>query len=108
MRHSRNRLRPEGCAPSYPLQRHPEHSDLGALTRGTISMSTQDAIQLPDAEPRDRGAHLSPPMAGSSRGVLVVLAATVGMAMGFGGLGLITVFMGPIEADLQWSRSDMS
>jgi MFS family permease len=40
--------------------------------------------------------------------MLVVLAATVGMAMGFGGLGLITVFMGPIEADLQWSRSDMS
>ena len=71
-------------------------------------MSTQDAIQLPDTEPRDRGAHLSPPMAGSSRGVLVVLAATVGMAMGFGGLGLITVFMGPIEADLQWSRSDTS
>jgi len=37
-----------------------------------------------------------------------VLAATAAMAMGFGGLGLITVFMGPIEADLQWSRSDTS
>src|SRR5262245_24386574 len=43
-----------------------------------------------------------------SRGVLVVLAATVAMAMGFGGLGLITVFMGPMEADLGWSRSDTS
>jgi MFS family permease len=48
-------------------------------------------------------------LAGSSgRGVLVVLAATVTMAMGFGGLGLITVFMGPMEADLGWSRSDTS
>jgi MFS family permease len=37
-----------------------------------------------------------------------VLAATVTMAMGFGGLGLITVLMGPIEADLGWSRSDTS
>jgi MFS family permease len=37
-----------------------------------------------------------------------VLAATVAMAMGFGGLGLITVFMGPMEADLGWSRSDTS
>src|SRR5215204_532185 len=48
-------------------------------------------------------------LAGSStRGVLAVLAATVVMAMGFGGLGLITVFMGPMEADLGWSRSDTS
>src|SRR5262245_1253600 len=44
----------------------------------------------------------------NSRGILVVLAATVAMAMGFGGLGLITVFMGPMEADLGWSRSDTS
>jgi MFS family permease len=48
-------------------------------------------------------------LAGSSgRGVLVVLATTVAMAMGFGGLGLITVFMAPMEADLGWSRSDTS
>src|SRR5215213_6799414 len=48
-------------------------------------------------------------LAGSSaRGVMVVLAATVAMAMGFGGLGLITVFMGPMEADLGWSRSHTS
>jgi MFS family permease len=44
----------------------------------------------------------------SGRGALVVLAATVAMAMGFGGLGLITVFMGPMEADLGWSRSETS
>lgn len=37
-----------------------------------------------------------------------MLAATVAMAMGFGGLGLITVFMAPMEADLGWSRSDTS
>src|SRR5215204_5379299 len=43
-----------------------------------------------------------------SHGALAVLAATVAMAMGFGGLGLITVFMGPMEADLGWSRSDTS
>jgi MFS family permease len=48
-------------------------------------------------------------LAGSNgRGALVVLATTVAMAMGFGGLGLITVFMGPTEADLGWSRSDTS
>jgi MFS family permease len=44
----------------------------------------------------------------SARGSLVVLAATTAMAMGFGGLGLITVFMAPMEADLGWSRSDTS
>src|SRR5215470_2594038 len=44
----------------------------------------------------------------SGRGALVVLAATVTMAIGFGGLGLITVFMGPMEADLGWWRSDKS
>ena len=37
-----------------------------------------------------------------------MLAATVAMAMGFGGLGLITVFMSPMEADFGWSRSDTS
>ena len=71
-------------------------------------MSTQNTIQLTDAAPRDRGAHLSSAMTESGRGTLVVLAATVAMAMGFGGLGLITVFMGPIETDLGWSRSDTS
>ncbi len=44
----------------------------------------------------------------SSRGALVVLAATLAMAAGFGGLGLITVFMGPMESDLGWSRSQTS
>src|SRR5262249_37701910 len=44
----------------------------------------------------------------SAGGLLVALAATIAMAMGFGGLGLVTVFMRPMEADLGWSRSDMS
>jgi MFS family permease len=60
-------------------------------------MSTQSAIRLTNATAKE-----------SRRGALVVLAATVAMAMGFGGLGLITVFMGPMEADLGWSRSDTS
>lgn len=47
-------------------------------------------------------------IADSRRGALVVIAATLTMAMGFGGLGLITVFMRPMEADLGWSRSDTS
>src|ERR1044071_6661564 len=42
------------------------------------------------------------------RGTIVVVAATLVVAMGFGGLGLITVFMGPMEAELGWSRSDTS
>lgn len=47
--------------------------------------------------------------AGSNfHGALVVLAATVTMAVGFGGLGLITVFMGPMEAELGWSRAETS
>ena len=46
--------------------------------------------------------------AAGHRGTLVVIAATLVMAMGFGGLGLITVFMGPMEAELGWSRSDTS
>ena len=42
------------------------------------------------------------------RGTLVVVAATLVVAMGFGGLGLITVFMRPMETELGWSRSDTS
>src|SRR5258707_12546614 len=42
------------------------------------------------------------------RGALVVLAATLVMAMGFGGLGLVSVFMAPMEADLGWTRSNTS
>ena len=71
-------------------------------------MSTQDTIHFTDAEPWKGAARRSSAITASRRGVLVVLAATVTMAMGFGGLGLITVFMGPIEADLGWSRSATS
>lgn len=45
---------------------------------------------------------------GKFRGASVVLAATLAMAMGFGGLGLITVFMAPMEVDLGWTRSQTS
>ncbi len=69
-------------------------------------MRIQNRIQSTDAEPRDRAAHHS--SAASGRGSLVVLAAAVAMAVGFGGLGLITVFMAPMEVDLGWSRSDTS
>src|SRR5262249_28310556 len=71
-------------------------------------MSTQDTIQFTDAGPSKRGAHRSSAITENSRGALVALAATVAMAMGFGGLGLITVFMGPMESDLGWSRADTS
>jgi MFS family permease len=67
-------------------------------------MSTQSTIQLNHGKLLDREATTR----SSGHGVLVVLAATVAMAMGFGGLGLITVFMRPMEADLGWSRSDTS
>jgi MFS family permease len=63
-------------------------------------MSTGLTIMTPGNHPL--------PAASPNPGALVVLAATVAMAMGFGGLGLITVFMGPIEGDLGWSRSDTS
>jgi MFS family permease len=53
-----------------------------------------------------------PPVARSAiaghRGMLVVLAATLVMEMGFGGLGLVSVFMAPMEADLGWTRSNTS
>jgi len=62
-------------------------------------MSMQNIVPLTNA---------GPAMTETSRGALVVSAATVAMAMGFGGLGLITVFMSPIEADLGWTRSDTS
>ena len=83
-------------------------SNPGAMTRKAIPMNIQNTIQSTDAAPWEGGAHRRSAISGSSRGGLVVVAATATMAMGFGGLGLITVFMGPMEADLGWSRSDMS
>src|SRR6476646_3989032 len=66
------------------------------------------ALDRLNREPALHGRHQTPSRRGGRRGVLVVLAATVAMAMGFGGLGLIGVFMGPMEADLGWSRADTS
>jgi len=71
-------------------------------------MSAHDATELTAMALGSGEAHHCLPEGSSGRGALVVLAATVGMAVGFGGLGLITVFMGPMEADLGWSRSDTS
>lgn len=66
-------------------------------------MSILSSVQSTDAESSDHGN-----LRASKRGSLVVLAATVAMATGFGGLGLITVFMAPMEVDLGWSRSQTS
>src|SRR5215475_13630746 len=71
-------------------------------------MSAQHTNELTAMGLGPRATHHCLPVGSCGRGALVVLAATVGMAMGFGGLGLISVFMGPMEADLGWSRSDTS
>src|SRR5689334_1210125 len=71
-------------------------------------MSAQHTRRLSSTALGSRDAHRCAPAAGSRGGILVVLAATVAMATGFGGLGLITVFMAPMESDLGWSRSDTS
>ena len=43
-----------------------------------------------------------------SRGILVVVGGTVAMALGFGSLALISVFMRPLETEFGWSRADTS
>src|SRR5215216_3718658 len=75
---------------------------------GLNPMSTQHTDELTGMALGSRDAHRCLSVGSSIRGIPVVLAATVAMAMGFGGLGLITVFMDPMEADLGWSRSDTS
>src|SRR5258708_5383600 len=40
------------------------------------------------------------------RGTLVGLAAPLVVAMGFGGPGLVSLFIAPMEADLGWTRSN--
>lgn len=42
------------------------------------------------------------------RALLTVVGATVGMALGFGSLSLISVFMQPLEAAFGWSRAEVS
>jgi MFS family permease len=71
-------------------------------------MSMKNTIRVSDAGPWEGTARQRSETTGRRRGTLVVLAATTAMAMGFGGLGLVTVFMGPMETDLGWSRSDAS
>lgn len=45
------------------------------------------------------------PFSGS---ILVIVGATVAMALGFGGLALTSVFMRPLEAEFGWSRAEIS
>src|SRR5262244_3656492 len=73
-----------------------------------MPMSAHDATELTAMALGSGEAHHCLPEGSSGRGALVVPNPTVGMAVGFGGLGLMTVFMGPMEADLGWSRSDTS
>jgi MFS family permease len=61
--------------------------------------TTAQAIQG-SGMPLSRGLH--------GRRILVVVGATVGMALGFGGLALISVFMRPLETELGWSRAAIS
>jgi MFS family permease len=42
------------------------------------------------------------------RAILVVVGATMTMALGFGALALISVFMRPLEAEFGWSRAETS
>lgn len=44
----------------------------------------------------------------SMRAILVVIGATVAMAMGFGSLGLTSIFMRPLEAEFGWTRAETS
>src|SRR5262245_33963792 len=71
-------------------------------------MSARRTSELTAAALGSHDTHRCLPAVRSGLGLLVVLAATVAMVMGFGGLGLITVFMEPMEAELGWSRSDTS
>ena len=43
-----------------------------------------------------------------SGSILVIVGATVAMALGFGGLALTSVFMRPLEAEFGWSRAEIS
>src|SRR5215207_9934532 len=71
-------------------------------------MSVRRTSELTATALGSHDAHRSLLAGSGGRGALVVLATTLAMAMGFGGLGLITVFMGPMETDLGWSRSNTS
>src|SRR5262245_29872365 len=42
------------------------------------------------------------------RGMLILVGATMAMALGFGTLALTSVFMRPLEAEFGWSRAELS
>ncbi len=53
-------------------------------------------------------AGLAPDDTQDPRAVMAVVGGTVGMALGFGSLALISVFMQPLEAAFGWSRAEVS
>jgi len=55
-----------------------------------------------------RASRAAPRDAADWRAVNVVVGATVAMALGFGGLALMSVFMRPLEVEFGWSRSEVS
>lgn len=63
-------------------------------------MSTLHASNAP--------AGLAPDDTQDPRAVMAVVGGTVGMALGFGSLALISVFMQPLEAAFGWSRAEVS
>jgi MFS family permease len=75
------------------------------MTRASARLIETQTAQLLPENGYFRGSGSA---AALRRGHLTVVAATIAMAMGFGGLGLITVLMPSIEADLGWTRSDTS
>lgn len=42
------------------------------------------------------------------RGIVVLIGATMAMALGFGSLALTSIFMRPLEAEFGWTRADIS
>lgn len=95
-----------GQSPACDLQVKPSTGAKLSATAAAVPISATAAWARSAAS--DGGTHRGSAVTESRRGALVVLAATIAMAMGFGGLGLITVFMAPMEADLGWSRSETS
>jgi MFS family permease len=56
----------------------------------------------------DHAPHPEREAADTVRGLAAIFGATLGMATGFGSLVLGAVFMDPLQADLGWTRTDVS
>ncbi|MFN3745550.1 MAG: MFS transporter [Hyphomicrobiaceae bacterium] len=53
-------------------------------------------------------ARASGDLPSARRGVVVVVGATLAMALGFGSLALTSIFMRPLEAQFGWTRAEIS